>query len=143
MNKKFFAGLRTGCVMWILLLVAVSCQTASKRGGVNISLKLPEAEIRLEILQYTPAGSTAEQVLKFVRARLRHLGPEPEGVSGRSIKGCLGEFGFPAPLAPKFLKALVMQPDEPDSQITSSRPRVYFLQSLERLRNPGGPVKTG
>jgi len=96
MNKKFFAGLRTGCVMWVLLLVAVSCQTASKRGGVNISPRLAEEEIRLEILQYTPAGSTAEQVLEFVRARLRHLGPEPEGVSGRSIKVCLGEFGFPA-----------------------------------------------
>ena len=65
--------------MWVLLLVAVSCQTASKGGGVNISPRLPEAEIRLEILQYTPAGSTAEHVLEFIRTRLRHLGPEPEG----------------------------------------------------------------
>jgi hypothetical protein len=96
----------------LLLMGACSCRTNRNNAAIHLKPKLPENEIRMRILTFTPIGDSSAEVLQFVRTRLRHVGPEPTyeqvpatrqrdtkvGVTSfgnGSINVCLGEYGFP------------------------------------------------
>jgi hypothetical protein len=104
------------CALCLLLGLACSCQSSPDPSTtkVRISPRLPEEQIRAEILKYTPVGSSADEVLSFARTRLKHAQIEPDAISPnpvirhfyglpkkhpevigkRSITVLLGRYGF-------------------------------------------------
>lgn len=110
-TESISALFQTACLFG-LLLFAPSCVTTDASPtvkDVKISPRLSESKIREEILKYTPIGCSSTNVLEFARTRLKHVAaPYEDGpatrrglrgpdvsVGVRSVKVCLGEYGFP------------------------------------------------
>src|SRR6266542_5155790 len=99
MKNNLATFLRTFCALILLLIVICSCETKPGETSskiVRISPRSPESEIRATILTYTPVGSSVEDVLKFVRARLTHVnrGPDYYDKPNHRIMILLGRYGL-------------------------------------------------
>jgi hypothetical protein len=87
-------------LLLILLLALVSsCKTTSTNYTVRINPRLPEDQIRQQILLHTPMGSNASDVLAFILNHLKYVSRPPTYVGSGPVRQhdiiiTLGEYGF-------------------------------------------------
>ncbi len=98
MKRNLFTALRVACMTGLLLIFVCSCQTEAgdtSNKKIRISPRLPEQEIRAQILNYTPIGSSLEDCLKFAQLRLKHADGEPDNDKpNHNIVVLLGRYGL-------------------------------------------------
>ena len=94
-----YANWQVSVCVCLCLLLAVACSTEAvghppSGNKVRINPRLPEEQIRREILKYTPVGCTEDKVIEFGNNRLVHVGEGPLHDRPDQLNVLLGTYGW-------------------------------------------------